>query len=195
MEIMRPPLESYTNGGIVSVTRACSTQPDSWQALLTRMNDEMARRGLPVWWPWYGVVWLMNWRCANRPLPSLFFCFPPPLPLPLSLSSFFRRTPRPPASSFLFPRPISARRYYIYSFFHYNSSGECERPNPALPFTILSTPLSLSLFLFFAPFSRSPLHAAPPGRRFAPSRKLDRRSSVVSSSRLCLLTPCLRYGG
>lgn len=34
----------------------------------------MARRGLLVC-PWYGVVWLMNWRCANRLLPSPILLF------------------------------------------------------------------------------------------------------------------------
>lgn len=44
------PKESYTLVGIVSAARVArrSAHRNSWQALLMRMNDEMARCGLAV---------------------------------------------------------------------------------------------------------------------------------------------------
>lgn len=103
------------------------------------------------------VVWLMNWRCANRPLPSPIL--PPP---PASHLSLFLRPPTFPSRRHLLPSP--SPHYYIYSFLRYNSSGECSSfhlPPPSSPlfsFIIVSTG-NCHFPRFF--FNRSLFHGAP----------------------------------
>lgn len=73
--------------------RSVASRPahrDSWQALLMRMNDEMARRGLVVWWSPVVV--------RNRAVDELALrrpCAPCPLPLKLPFATHLR-----------FPNPI-----------------------------------------------------------------------------------------
>lgn len=122
--------------GIVSVTRAC---PPPGQIL-----------GKHCWWGWtmkwlatvrrsappLVVVWLMNWRCANRH--SFPLSFSPASHLSLFLWLTFSLSS--PSFPFALPLRPSPRCYYIYSFLRYNSSGECSwLPPPLLSFIIVST--------------------------------------------------------
>ena len=94
----------------------------------------------------------MNWRCANRPLPTpilwpfhhLFFVLKLDPPLRLSLSLFFSLSPR---FLFFWPSLLSRVaifslfnlfhvRYYIYSFFYYNPSGKCPWLRPNFPLSV-----------------------------------------------------------
>lgn len=94
------------------------------------------------------VVCLMNWRCANRPLPSPSSRFSL---VPLSSTTNLSLLSSPSS-------PPSSPRHYIYSFLRYNSSGECSsfHPPPLFSFIIVSTG---NCHFFFQPitFSRCSL--------------------------------------
>lgn len=99
-----------------------SAHRDSWQALLMRMNDEMARRGLAVS---LVVVWsravdelALRRPCAPYPPLEAPLRHPSGLPIPPPIPP--QNPPHPASLVPLFPvlflaHPFRDRRYYIYS--------------------------------------------------------------------------------